>query len=115
MFIADTGIEVTTDAVFVNNVGGGALGRVVIGVVFEVLLRVLERVTNDNKGKPRYVLLSPICFCSITPVFYARLWLERLGMDTSVERGYVFPSFDEADGGISGGHDNGHLPVPLHL
>lgn len=99
VFIAKTGIEVTTDASFsflsILAHGDGLL----MVAFFECLLRVLEQVTKDKNGKPRYALLSPIYFCLITPVFYVGLWIAGVSMERAVEKNYFFPSLDSGPGG----------------
>lgn len=69
IYIAKTGMEITTDAVFSLTSIGAHWDGLLLVAFFETMLRVLERVT-----KSRYALLSPIYFCSITPVFYGGLW-----------------------------------------
>jgi sulfate permease, SulP family len=60
-------------------------------LVFELVLRILERTTRDSNGHARYPLLSPIYFCSITPMFYAALWIFNVNLNDAMEAGYFFP------------------------
>lgn len=70
-----------------------------LGVVlfFEIILRILQRLTTDSDGKPKYTLLSPIYFCMITPVFYLGLWLFRVNIADAQDNGYFFPPLDAGD------------------
>lgn len=65
--------------------------------LFEILLRILERVTLDANGKPRYALLSPIYFCSITPVFYFGLLILQVPFQSARDEGYFFPAIETAN------------------
>jgi sulfate permease, SulP family len=98
IYIAKTGIEVTIDAEFGWSTVTDNVHLLAPVVYFEVLLRILERVTLDADGKPRFSLLSPIYFCMITPVFYVALWLFHFDMKYANEEGYFFPSLlDDCD------------------
>jgi len=106
VFIAKTGIEVTMDEAF----GIRSLVRHVnvlrAVVFFEVVLRILQRVTRDAGGKPKYPLLSPIYFCMITPVFYFGLWIFGGRVDEAQDAGYFFPPLDaggETSSSVFGG------------
>lgn len=92
IFIAKTGIEVTIDAVFGWNSVTNNLDLLAPVLFLEILLRVLERLTLDADGKPRFSLLSPIYFCMITPMFYATLWAVGVDLQYAEETGYFFPS-----------------------
>mmetsp|Transcript_46363 Transcript_46363/g.140419 ORF Transcript_46363/g.140419 Transcript_46363/m.140419 type:complete len:659 (-) Transcript_46363:267-2243(-) len=74
-------------------------------LAFEVLLRVLEVVTRDADGKPRYSLLSPIYFCMITPIFYAALWVCGVPLDWAEDLGFFFPPLDACPAGENGDSD----------
>lgn len=91
IFIAKTGIEVTINTVFQELLDDNHLQLFGVVLIFEVLLRVLERYTT-------YALLSPIYFCSITPIFYAALWLLRIPIQSAMDTGYFFPALDECIG-----------------
>ena len=99
LYIARTGLEVTMDLAFnVENVmEHWNLLRVTF--LFEILLRILERVTLDANGKPRYSLLSPIYFCMITPVFYLGLFALQVPIQSARDDGYFFPAIETAKTG----------------
>jgi hypothetical protein len=96
VLIGKTGIEVTIadTLTFGSLVQQWRLWIVVAGL--EVLLRFLEYVTTDSTGKPRFSLLSPIFFCTITPLFYAVLWIFHVPMSEANDAGYFFPSLDNS-------------------
>ena len=95
VFIAKTGLEVTINARF--GVESLWQGRILLGPVlaFEVALRVLEQVTKDEQGKPRFSLLSPIYFCMITPIFYLILWVLGVPNSQAEQAGFFFPSLQD--------------------
>jgi len=97
LYIAKTGIEVTMNSVFSTN--AIVMNENLLGVVaiFEVVLRLLQRLTQDDNGKPRYSLLSPIYFCLITPIFYAALWMFHINLQDAKDAGYFFPSLDDCN------------------
>lgn len=98
LYIAKTGIEVTMNCVF--SVGSILKNANLLGVValFEVVLRILQRLTKNADGKPKYSLLAPIYFCFITPFFYAVLWVFHINLQDAMDAGYFFPSLDDCDG-----------------
>jgi SulP family sulfate permease len=113
LFIAKTGMEVTMNEVFsvealVDNV---PLWSVVL--LLEFILRVLERwTTDDSNGKAKYPLLSPIYFCSLTPIFYAALWILRIPVQSAMDAGYFFPqlvSDDDTTSSMTSAIFNDHL------
>jgi len=67
--------------------------------LFEICLRILERVTLDANGKPRYTLLSPIYFCMITPIFYVGLLIFQVSVQQARDDGYFFPSISTTTSG----------------
>jgi hypothetical protein len=73
-------------------------------VALETLLRFMEWIACDSKGKPRFALLSPVFFCMITPLFYLALWICRIRASTADQAGYFFPPMvheeDESGGGF---------------
>lgn len=97
LYIAKTGIEVTMDSTFSLTAIVTNANLLLVVLVFEVVLRVLQRLTRNADGKPRYSLLSPIYFCCITPIFYAALWLFHVDLQTAKNAGYFFPSLDDCD------------------
>jgi len=95
-YLCKTGLEVTTDAAFSmeNIVEDWNLLRVTF--FFEGLLRLLERVTLDANGKPRYSLLSSIYFCMISPLFYLGLLIFQFPLQNARDEGYFFPTIATA-------------------
>jgi hypothetical protein len=91
ILLCKTGLEVTiADALSIPNLmHSWRLWIVIVGL--EVLLRVLEWVTSDSKGKPRFTLLAPLFFCMITPLFYLALLVVRVPVSLADEAGYFFP------------------------
>jgi SulP family sulfate permease len=104
LYIGKTGIEVTMNAPMTLSSMSSSRNLPLLGVVilFEVILRCLERLTKRTDGTPKYALLSPIYFCSITPVFYMALLLFRVDLDHVMEAGYFFPSLQD-DNASNGG------------
>ena len=101
LFLARTAMEVTMDHVFDWVVlFGEKLHLVSVVFGFEVLLRILQRLSLDEAGESRYPLLSPVYFCLITPVFYGTLWITGIGIDSATDMGFFFPPLDN-------GLDNG--------
>lgn len=100
IYIAKTGLEVTMNDVFsvVSLYENWNLLWVVF--VFELILRILERITLDADGKPQYALLSPIYFCSITPVFYFSIWVLGISMQSAFDEGFFFPPLDACDDAV---------------
>lgn len=95
-FIVVTSLEVTTNTTFAFTAKGfnecivqnmNLLGPV---IGFEVVLRLLMRVTSKN-GEQQYPLLGPIYYCFITPMFYALLWGLGISIQSAEEAGYFFP------------------------
>mmetsp|Transcript_38565 Transcript_38565/g.82282 ORF Transcript_38565/g.82282 Transcript_38565/m.82282 type:complete len:928 (-) Transcript_38565:858-3641(-) len=97
VFIARTGLEVTSDISFTLSVNGLRsflekfhLLAVVFG--FEAGLRLISQCTKDGSGNSKYPLLAPIYFILITPMFYLGLWmLSGNGQDEE----YFFPPLNE--------------------
>ena len=107
IFLGKTGIEVTIDQPFDNLTKHLDLVQVVVG--FEIVLRVLQHLTLNSDGKPRYPLLSPVYFCLITPAFYVILWICRVNVDYAHEAGFFFPQLDAdacEDDGCMGGAES---------
>jgi SulP family sulfate permease len=98
VFIAKTGIEVTLDENLSVEVALGHTDLLGVVVLFEVGLRVLQRITTNAEGKPMYPLLSPIYFCMITPIFYLALWVLNVNRVSAQEAGYFFPPLDACEG-----------------
>lgn len=104
VLLCRTGLEVTiADAIsFSSLINSWALWIVIVGL--EILLRILEWLTSDSKGRPKFALLSPVFFCMITPLFYLALWAFQLPVSKAEDAGYFFPSMvQEGDVGSSGG------------
>ena len=105
IFIFKTGIEVTIDTVFSVEVISTHFHLLLVVLIFELLLRLLERlnVKYGENGKPIFSLLSPIYFCSITPIFYLALRIGGFSINDAESKGYFFPSLvDECDGNHCG-------------
>lgn len=107
LYIARTGLEVTMDLAFsVDNIlEHWNLLRVTF--LFEILLRILERITLDENGKPRFSLLSPIYFCSITPIFYLGLLILGVPIESARGDGYFFPAISTATSGNNATNSSG--------
>jgi len=90
VFLAKTGIEVTTDDHFASLANHLDLIAQVFG--FELSLRLLKLVTRDETGKQKFPLLTPIFFCAITPAFYVLLAAARIPPSTVPS--YFFPQLD---------------------
>ena len=101
VLIAKTGVEVTINDTFsLENVTDKfSLFRVVL--LFEVVLRVLEKMTKDKNGKPKYTLLSPIYFCAMTPIFYFMLFAFGTSLSEAEEAEYFFPPLNQSEKGPS--------------
>jgi len=93
LFLSKTSVEVTIDDEFGWESVTENIHLLAPVLFFELLLRILERVTLDADGKPRFSLLSPIYFCLITPVFYTVLLVFQI--DTANAAEYFFPSLLE--------------------
>ncbi len=94
IFIGKTGIEVAMNAVFsLENIFSNS-NLLLVVLAFEVVLRLLERlnVKYGKNGNPVFSLLSPIYFCSITPIFYGLLWLMGISVADAEQEGFFFPS-----------------------
>ncbi len=106
IFICRTGVEVTMNAVFRLESVFEHCNLLLVVLGFEIMLRLLEQlnVKYGTNGKPVFSLLSPIYFCSITPVFYGILWLIGVSVSEAEQNGYFFPSLvgDCGDGGDGG-------------
>lgn len=103
-YLCKTGLEVTMDAAFSIRHLLDDWNLLLVTFAFEILLRILERVTLDADGKPRYTLLSPIYFCMITPMFYLGLMIFQIPLEDARDEGYFFPKI--ATAGSSSGIDN---------
>ena len=95
-YLCKTGLEVTMDAAFSMQHILDDWNLLRVTFFFEMLLRILERVTLDANGKPRYSLLSPIYFCMITPMFYLGLLVLQVPLKDARDAGYFFPTIANA-------------------
>jgi len=101
VFIAKTGLEVTADATMNFNLNSiihffaDYIDLLAVVFFFEIVLRLITRLTQNIDGTPRYPLLSPITFCLITPVFYFGMWVFRRHLNDAKDAGYFFPSLDD--------------------
>ncbi|KAG7351225.1 sulfate permease family protein [Nitzschia inconspicua] len=91
ILLCKTGLEVTiADAISISHlIQSWRLWTVILGL--EASLRVLEWITSDSRGKPKFALLSPIFFCMITPLFYLTLLIFRVPVSAAEDSGYFFP------------------------
>mmetsp|Transcript_20108 Transcript_20108/g.22777 ORF Transcript_20108/g.22777 Transcript_20108/m.22777 type:complete len:750 (-) Transcript_20108:906-3155(-) len=99
IYLSKTGIEVTINDTFsIQNILSNPkyIHQLSFVVLFEIILRIFEKLNHvfGKDGKPKFSLLSPIYFCSITPVFYIALWVLNVQKETAEENGYFFPSLD---------------------
>lgn len=60
-------------------------------VYFEVVLRILMVVTQDQEGKPKFSLLAPMYFLSIIPIYYGVLYLWGMSLEEATQAGLFFP------------------------
>jgi len=103
-FIVITAIEVSTNTEFEFSVDGFHDTFVdnfhLIGIVllFEVALRSLMYCTRDDKGRPKYPLLGPIYYCTITPIFYVFLAILGINSDDATDAGFFFPPLESCSG-----------------
>jgi SulP family sulfate permease len=97
ILLCKTGLEVTLGSGIVLQalVDHRELWVVIVGL--EILLRFLERITTNSKGKPMFALLSPIYFCMITPCFYLVLWIIKIPISVANDAGYFFPPLINED------------------
>lgn len=87
-------MEVTLNDAFSFEAVTSKWHLLVVVFFFESFLRILEVITKDDRGKPKYTLLSPIYFCMIAPVFYLMLLILRVPVSAAEDAGYFFPSLD---------------------
>ena len=117
VFMVRTSMEVTNNVTLTLDMDGLQVMKehwylwiVVVGL--EALLRLLMWVTQDEKGRPKFQLLSPIFYCLITPGFYIGLNILGVSKDEASDMGYFFPaaSAQSASAGLSssigGGSEN---------
>lgn len=97
VFILFTAAEVTTNVPFQLSLEG--LESLVehwyllwVVLAFEASLRLLMWATQDELGRPKWQLLTPTFYISITPIFYLGLWIAGISMDRAREIGYFFPA-----------------------
>lgn len=96
VLIAKTGTEVTMDDKFGLQAVLQHIDLLSVIILFEIILRVLQRITVDAEGKPRFPLLSAIYFILITPIFYLALWVLGTSVSSAQEAGYFFPPLDNS-------------------
>jgi SulP family sulfate permease len=119
VFILFTALEVTTDTTFSLDWDGFS-GLVEhwyllwVVVAFETTLRVLMWATQDEHGRPKFQLLSPVFYISITPIFYIGLSIAGISIDRARDMGYFFPAADSS-GGASAGAGSGATFFDPHL
>jgi SulP family sulfate permease len=104
LFIAKTGVEVTINKRFSIAALANNMNLWMVVLIFEVVLRLTERWTEDANGKSKYPLLAPIYFCSMTPIFYGVLWILRVPVQVAMDEGYFFPQL--LDDGCSDANAN---------
>jgi SulP family sulfate permease len=100
VFIVITAVEVTNNVTFTFDSNGIAaifsnLHLLAVVLVFEITLRALMYVTQDNEGRPKYPYLSPVYYCLITPLLYLGLHIFGLNMEEATDLGYFFPATTE--------------------
>mmetsp|Transcript_29741 Transcript_29741/g.45337 ORF Transcript_29741/g.45337 Transcript_29741/m.45337 type:complete len:754 (-) Transcript_29741:1325-3586(-) len=103
VFIIVTAMEVTLDMTFSFDAQSFAtlvshLPQVSLVILFEATLRILEYVTLDSTGRPRFPLLSPVYFCLLTPLFYLGLWILDIPILKAEEEGFFFPGSENTCG-----------------
>lgn len=95
ILLCKTGLENTlADTVSIETMLGG-WNHWIIVVALELFLRLLEYATTDSKGNPQFILLSPIFFCMITPIFYLALSILKISISDCKDAGYFFPSLND--------------------
>jgi sulfate permease, SulP family len=97
VFIIVTAMEVTLNSPFTISKEGfwilyNRWNLFKIVLMYEVVLRVLDFVAHDKKGRHRFPLLSPLYFCHITPSFYLGLVIFKTSLTDAVDAGFFFPS-----------------------
>ncbi|KAI2512839.1 Sulfate permease family [Fragilaria crotonensis] len=102
VFIVVTAMEVTLNASFTFSIDGfrtvyDHFNRLGVVLAFEVVLRILDYLTHDEQGRPRFPLLAPIYFCLITPLFYIGLKVCGISLEDADKAGYLFPSLADGD------------------
>jgi len=113
ILLCKTGLENTiSDTVSITSLIEGRNLWIVV-LALELVLRLLEYMTIDSKGNPRFALLSPIFFCLITPCFYTALWILKIPVSESKDAGYFFPSLSDHD--ESGVFLNSNFGTPWDL
>lgn len=103
VFILLTAVEVTINAPFTVSIDGfqslfNHFHLFAVVLLFELVLRLLDYMTHDAEGRPRFPLLVPIYFCMITPFFYLGLTVFGVPLDDAEDAGYFFPSLPMGDG-----------------
>jgi SulP family sulfate permease len=109
LFIAKTGIEVTIAEGFSIEAAGEKWILLSMVIIFEVILRMLQKATEDKEGKSKYTLLAPIYFCLITPIFYLILATLQVSIQDAEDAGFFFPSLDSDDSESSSIDRMGHV------
>ena len=102
VFIAVTAMEVTLNETFTFSIDGfrtlyNHFDRFGLVLAFEVVLRILDYLTHDKQGRPRFSLLAPIYFCLITPLFYIGLKVCGISLAEADKAGYLFPTLGDGD------------------
>jgi SulP family sulfate permease len=96
-FLAITATEVTSDVTFTFDMDGLVslaenFHLLAVVLAFEGTLRVLMYLTQDEEGHSKYPYLSPLYYCSITPLFYLGLVLFGVSVEQATEIGFFFPA-----------------------
>jgi SulP family sulfate permease len=112
LFIAVTGMEVTMNERLSISALADNVHLWMVVLIFEVVLRLLERWSEHaaSNGKSQYPLLSPIYFCSMTPIFYAVLWILRVPVQVAMDQGYFFPQLELGNNDCSSSSSSSDLP-----
>jgi MFS superfamily sulfate permease-like transporter len=98
VFILFTALEVTTNVPFqltldgIENTVFQHWHLLWVVLVLEFTLRVLMWATQDELGRPKFQLLTPLFYISITPLFYWGLWIGNISITDARDMGYFFPS-----------------------
>jgi Sulfate permease family len=110
VFLMRTAVEVSMDHTLTTERAVWQSKWHLLWIIFalEIILRLLQKISLDaTTGEAKYPLLSPVYFCSITPMFYLALYLTGTSMEQATQAGYFFPSLITTDSAETLGDQGG--------